>query len=309
MSESPPPSSQDPAGPDAPTCYRHSDRETYVSCVRCERPICPDCMRTASVGFQCVDCVAEGNRSVRPARTTFGGRLPSGAYVTWTLLAVIAAGFLAQQLQSVLDDGPPLSTFLGMVGLAVAPWGELIGVAVGEWYRLLTAAFLHVGWLHLAFNALALFIVGPQLERVLGHGRYAALWILSALGGSVLGYVVVPGSLSVGASGAIFGLFAATLIVGRRLGVDTRMIVVLIAVNLVITFAVPGIAWYAHIGGLVTGGVLALVYAYLPRGAGRGRQRDRARTLLHSSLTGGYAVLLLAGVVVQTMLLLNGTLV
>jgi membrane associated rhomboid family serine protease len=309
MPESPPPSAQDPTGDDAPTCYRHADRETHVSCVRCERPICPDCMRTASVGFHCVDCVAEGNRSVRRARTAFGGRLPSGAYVTWVLLALIAAGFLAQQLQPVLNGGPPLSTHLGMVGLAVTPGGELIGVAVGEWYRLLTSAFLHVGWLHLAFNAFALFIVGPQLERVLGHGRYAALWILSALGGSVLGYLAVPATLSVGASGAIFGLFAAILIVGRRLGVDTRMIVFLIAVNLVITFAVPGIAWAAHIGGLLTGGALALVYAYLPRGEARGRRRDRARTLLHGSLTAGYAGLLLTGVVVQTMLLLNGTLV
>lgn len=299
MTGSPPPEPSDKAAQNVPTCFRHPERETYVRCTRCDKSICPDCMRAASVGFHCVDCVAEGSRSVRPTRTTFGGRAAAAPYATWILLGAIALCFLAQQLDS------QLTYQFGMLGANVLPSGAVGGVAVGEWYRLLTSAFLHAGWMHLLFNGLALYIVGPQLERLLGHSRYLALWVLSALGGSVLSYLVVPDQLSVGASGAIFGLFGATFVIGRRLGVDTRFIVGLIGINLLITFIVPNISWTAHIGGLVSGTLLALVYAYLPRGSARGRRRDRARTIMHSVLTGGYAVLLLGLVVGQTMSLLS----
>lgn len=237
---------------------------------------------------------------MRQARTVFGGRLTQAPYATWTLLGIIAACFLAQQVR------PELMYDFGMLGLGVLPGGAVGGVLVGEWYRVLTSAFLHIGWWHLLFNGFALYIIGPNLERVLGHTRYVALWILSALSGSLLSYLATPNELSVGASGAIFGLFGAALIIGRRLGVDTRFLVGLIGVNLVVTFVFEGISWTAHLGGLAGGLILSFVYAYLPRpgGAGVGTQ-TRNRPLIHAALTGGYAVLLVGVAVAWTMYLLS----
>ena len=145
--------------------------------------------------------------------------------------------------------------------------GQLIGVAEGEYYRLLTSAFLHAGVLHILFNMFALAQIGPVLEHSLGRVRYLALYLLSALGGSVAAFLLAPPNQpSVGASGAIFGLFGAYYVVVRRLGGETGPIIVLLVVNLVITFSVPNIDWRAHLGGLVTGGVIATVFAYAPRG-------------------------------------------
>ncbi|MBB6174312.1 membrane associated rhomboid family serine protease [Nocardiopsis mwathae] len=273
MSLPPTPHPGSGAGENAvPTCFRHTDRETYVRCTRCERPVCPDCMRDAAVGFHCVECVAEGQKSMRQARTAFGGKVVQGPYVTWTLLGLIVAVFLAQM------GSPQLTVLFGMHGGAA--------MVEGEWYRLITAAFLHGGVMHLLFNGFALYVIGPQLERWLGHARYLALWVLSAIGGSVLTLLVQPTQLSVGASGAIFGLFGAVFVIGKRLGLDTRFIVGLLAVNLVITFLVPNISWTGHIGGLVTGLALAGVYAYLPR------QSAPHRTAIHAAATGVCALLL-----------------
>ncbi|PSK99329.1 membrane associated rhomboid family serine protease [Murinocardiopsis flavida] len=273
-----------------PTCFRHPDRETYVRCTRCNRPICPDCMREAAVGFHCVDCVAEGGRSVRQARTVFGGRVIGRPYVSFTLLGLMVAGFVLQ----LATDG---SSGAGATSL-FAMWGP--GVYHGEWYRLVTAAFLHGGVMHLLFNGYAMYIVGPQLEQWLGHVRFAALWVLSAIGGSVLTYVLDPAQSSVGASGAVFGLFGAVFVIGRRLQLDTRFIVALLAVNLVITFLFPAISWTAHVGGLITGLLLGAAYAYLPQGAASGQRAARTRTLLHTAVTAVVAVLLVAAVAANT---------
>jgi len=149
--------------------------------------------------------------------------------------------------------------------------GDVAGVATGEYYRLGTAAFLHAGVLHLVLNMVALASLGPALEAALGRLRFAALYVLSALGGSVTAFLLAPAdTLSVGASGAIFGLFGAYYVVVRRMGGSTGSIVGLLAVNLVITFALPFIDWRAHLGGLVTGTVLAAALAYLPRSPRRG---------------------------------------
>jgi membrane associated rhomboid family serine protease len=138
-------------------------------------------------------------------------------------------------------------------------------VAHGELYRLLTSAFLHSGITHLLFNMLALFVIGPPLEIWLGRLRFGALYLLSALGGSVLIYLFSPlNAPTLGASGAVFGLFAATFVVARKVNVDIRWVVIMIVINLVITFTVPSISWQGHIGGLLTGGLLAWVYAYAP---------------------------------------------
>src|SRR5690242_12643839 len=160
----PAPGTGDEAG--VPTCFRHPDRETYVSCVRCGRPACPDCLRSAAVGQQCVECVREGHRTTRPVAAAFGGRPSRSAIVTWSLIAVNVIIFLAEVSRpSVLYDW-------GMYGRAVAD---------GQWYRLLTSAFTAPGtsfggWglLDIAFNMWALYFVGPELERLLGPVRYLA---------------------------------------------------------------------------------------------------------------------------------------
>ncbi|WP_329088328.1 MULTISPECIES: rhomboid family intramembrane serine protease [unclassified Streptosporangium] len=237
-----------------PTCYRHPGRETYVRCQRCDRPICPDCMRDASVGFQCPECVAEGNKSVRRAQSVFGGGVIAKPYVTWTLLGVNVVMFLAQMASD------------GRVTAELAMW--VFGVAVdSDYYRLITSAFLHRDYVHIGLNMWALFMVGPYLEQAFGHVRFLALYFLGALGGSVLGYWFDPiNAFSLGASGAIFGLFGAIFVVSRRLHLDLRPIIVLLVINLVITF-IPGlnISWTAHVGGLITGVIVSAVLAYGPK--------------------------------------------
>jgi membrane associated rhomboid family serine protease len=256
--------------PDVPTCYRHPGRETYVSCTRCERPICPDCMRDASVGHQCPECVREGNRTVRQPRTVFGGRVSTTPVVTMTLIGINILAYIGEIMSTSFVDR------FEMVGSGLARTShglDVVGVAHGEWYRLITAAFLHIplsagtfGITHILFNMWALWVLGPQLEQVLGRLRFTVLYFLAALGGNVLLYLVDPLQSAVGASGAIFGLFAAFFVVGRRMGADTRGIAFLILINLMFTFTFSGISWEGHVGGLVTGAVLAVAFAYAPRG-------------------------------------------
>lgn len=281
--------------PQVPTCYRHPGRETYVSCTRCERPICPDCMRSAAVGHQCPECVREGNRTVRAPRAIFGGRVTGRPVVTMTLIAINIVAYVAELASTEFVDR------FEMLGRLTTPFGQVIpgyGVAEGEWYRLITAAFLHVplhqgtfGITHILFNMWALWVIGPQLEQVLGRLRFSVLYLLSALGGNVLLYLVDPGQPALGASGAIFGLFAAYFVVGRRLGADTRGIAFLILINLMFTFTFSGISWEGHVGGLVTGAVLALAFAYAPR--------DR-RQVVQAGASALVAAVLLILTVVQT---------
>jgi membrane associated rhomboid family serine protease len=251
--------------PQVPTCYRHPGRETYVSCVRCGRHACPDCMRSASVGQQCVDCVGQGARSTRAARTVFGRRQAAGAVVTWTLVAINVAVFLVTWIR------PNIVNDLDMFGYATSG-GTLQGVAAGQWYRLITSAFLapglgSLGFLDIVFNMWALIFVGPSLEGLLGRVRFLSVYLLSALGGGVLYYfLAAPNAAAAGASGAIFGLFGAWFVVARRLRLDSRPIVTLIVINLALSFFYHNIiAWQDHIGGLLTGAVLTAAYVYAPR--------------------------------------------
>ena len=239
-----------------PGCYRHPDRPTGVRCVRCNRPICPECQRPAPVGFQCPDDVKAGAATVRRGRTVVGATVTGGP-------PVISYGLIGINVVIYLITG------LGTGGNLVNNTGtqlfkdwELVPALVGynhEYFRLITAAFLHYGPIHILFNMVALYMIGPGLERILGWWRFLAIYLLGALGGSVaiLLFANVFGPV-VGASGAIFGLFAAALAMSKVVGFDTRSLVITIVFNFIITFSLAGISKWGHIGGFVLGGLATL---------------------------------------------------
>ena len=207
------------------------------------------------MGFQCPDCVHEGQASVRQPVTPAGAPVTvTPPYVAYALIAINLAVFGYE--------------FLTGIDQAANNWGMYPpAVASGEFYRLLTSAFLHGSLLHIGFNMFVLYSIGPQVERALGHVRFAVLYLLAALGGAVASYVFSPdNTVSVGASGAIFGLMGALVIAGPRLGYDVRQVLILIAINIAIGFAPGGgIDWRAHLGGLVTGAAVAAVFVYAPK--------------------------------------------
>jgi membrane associated rhomboid family serine protease len=288
-------SEQYPTTESAPRCYRHRDRETWVSCTRCGKPICPDCLRPAAVGFQCPDCVAEGRAGTRQARGPYGGRqVQRTGLVTMVLAVLNVAAFIITAATSpggfARNTNSTLFTTLDLVPYRVA--------AFGEYWRLVGAAFLHIGLLHLLVNMIALGFVGPALERVFGHWRFTALYLLSALGGSVSVYLFdEPLSAVAGASGAIYGLFAATVVVLRKLGLDPRAMIVTIAFNFAVSLA-PGISLLGHLGGFVVGVLAALALVYTPRGP--------SRTSMQIVALGVLLAVLLGLVVYRTSVLLTG---
>ncbi|GAA3373309.1 rhomboid family intramembrane serine protease [Streptomyces sannanensis] len=239
-------------------CYRHPDRETGIRCTRCERPICTECMVSASVGFQCPECVRGGPgnghspAAARP-RTIAGGTVARDPHlVTKILLAVNTVFFIAALAggKQVVDE--------------LVLWGY--GVADGGYYRLLTSMFLHEAPWHFAFNMLGLWWLGAPLEAALGRARYLTLYLLSGLAGGALSYLLAaPNEGSLGASGAIFGLLGATAVLMRRLNYDMRPVIALLALNLLFTFTWSGIAWQAHVGGLIAGTVIAYGMVHAPR--------------------------------------------
>ncbi len=233
------------AAAEAPHCYRHPERVTWIRCARCQRPICPECMTVAPVGYQCPECIREGSVAVRQPRTLLGGRLSREGAVTQGLIVSCCIAFLT----------------VGAADLAGgnARWGMYpAAIALdGQWFRLFTSMFLHAGWLHLALNMYFLWLLGPALESMLGHRRFLVLYLVAGFGGSVASYCFSPVlTLSVGASGAIFGLMAAWIVIGRRLNRDVTQVVVLLALNVGLGFVVSGIDWRAHLGGAATGAVL-----------------------------------------------------
>ncbi|MDT0545476.1 MULTISPECIES: rhomboid family intramembrane serine protease [Streptomyces] len=257
-------------------CYRHPQRETGISCVRCERPICPECMISASVGFQCPECVRGGGqgssagpapaghavRDARP-RTIAGGALTSDPRLLTKILIGInlAVWFMA------LAVGDHFVNALDLVGRAYDPGtNSLVGVAEGQWYRLLTSVFLHQQPIHIAFNMLSLWWLGGPLEAALGRARYLTVYLLAGLGGSALSYLLAAQNQpSLGASGAIFGLLGATAVLMRRLRYDMRPVIALLVLNLLFTFTWANISWQAHVGGLVVGTVVAYGMVHAPR--------------------------------------------
>ncbi len=236
-------------------CYRHPDRETGVTCSECGRPICPDCMVFAPVGIRCPD---HSGQPQGTARVTQGVRRASfegaGALVTKTLVAINVGIYLLE-----LGLGGTINGTSNRIYAEGVLFGPL--VAEGEWWRLFTSMFLHYGPIHLLMNMLALWWVGGAVEQALGRGRYLLLYLVSGLAGSAGALIASPNALTVGASGALFGILGAALVLERqRTYVLGGAALPIIIFNVVFTFAVPGISIGGHLGGLAGGalGVLAL---------------------------------------------------
>lgn len=281
-------------------CYRHPRRGTYVRCSRCDRFICADCMREAPVGQRCPECVKGENKTVRRSRTVFGGRTVTVPWLTYALIALNVVAYLVELIHpAVIDRFDSLGVgLLGPDGQYYVddgvpePGFRPAGALHGEWYRLITSAFLHqlpggsgFGLTHIAFNMLWVWILGRFLEERLGRIRYAALYLLCALGASTLVVLVDPGQAAIGASGAGFGLAAAYFVVTRKLHehpVDRNQLIVTFVLWLVL--AAGFTSWEGHLGGLLTGAALAAGLAYAPR---------RHRTAVQAATVAAVAAVLL----------------
>ena len=265
---------------DSEYCYRHPDRQSFIHCQRCGRTICPQCQTQAAVGVQCPECVRDGREQVAASRPGVLSRLVgtgSTPIVTYVLIALCVVIYVIQWVSGgALTNAWVLDPRL----IATQPW------------RLITSAFLHSTSFipHLLFNMYALFIFGPPLERFLGRVRYLALYLVGALGGS-LGVVLLyqlavatndasskwlDGFLAwgpaLGASGAIFALMGALLVLRKAMGLQLTQILIVVVVNVAFGFIAPGIAWQAHLGGLGVGAAIAGVYLVTRRPEQRTRQ-------------------------------------
>lgn len=263
---------------DLPHCPRHPDRVALVSCQRCGRPTCAECQRPAAVGIQCVDCVAQQRKGTRSLVSIFGGRVAQGRpVVTITLIAICCVVWVGEKVDPTITD----RMFYAPILSGQDPW------------RFITAAFVHSPStpFHLLFNMYALWIVGQYIEPLLGRARLLAVYLISAFGGSVgyellastphspTDYVTGWNTPTVGASGAVFGLFVVVVVLNRHLGREIGPMIGLIVINAVIGFMVPNVAWQAHLGGAVTGGLCAGAIALL------GRQRAQLQWLALAAIT------------------------
>jgi membrane associated rhomboid family serine protease len=238
------------------TCYRHPNRETGVRCSNCERPICPDCMTSTPVGMRCPECARQRTK-VRGA-----GPATDQPVITFILIGICVAAFVGELA------GGASTTGSGFGGSKLFVDGALRGsdVANGDYWRIVTAGFLHAGFPHLLFNMLSLWILGSMLEPAVGQLRFALIFFVSVLTGSFGALIVTPDSLTVGASGGIFGLMGAAVVVMRNRGINPLEsgIGLWIGLNLVITVTVSNISIGGHIGGLIGGALAAFVLFDLP---------------------------------------------
>jgi len=240
------------------TCYRHPDRETGVSCSSCGRPICPECMTPTPVGMRCPECARQRTRVTRGAGAPGGSEAPA----TFVLIALNVAAFLAE----IAGGGGGLSPTGSSLTIDFGVFGP--SIAEGEWYRLLTSGFLHASLIHIGFNMFALFFLGRILEPGIGTPRFVGIYFASLFAGSFGAVLLSPEALTIGASGAVFGIFGATFVIARHRGVDAlaSSIGVILLLNLAITFGSPRISVGGHIGGLVAGVLCALVIVAGERG-------------------------------------------
>lgn len=274
--------------PPLPVCYRHPGRETLIGCQRCGRPICPECMTNAAVGVQCPECVRQGVRDTRADRLPFGGRRTASPRLTsfvliglnalvWLLLWTTGRAFspwydrLALlprgRCVPVTDPGSYYPDVGRQACRAVGGvWQWVPGVLDGAPWQTLTSAFTHVEPFHLATNMLSLFFIGPIVEQGFGRVRFLVIYLLSALSSSVaVAWISDPMSSTVGASGAIFGLLGALVILARRVRGNLQLIGTILLLNLAVPFFVPGVSMEGHIGGLVGGLALAALIVYAPQ--------------------------------------------
>ncbi len=236
------------------TCYRHPGRETNVACSNCERPICPDCMTPTPVGMRCPECSRQTTSVRGMPRSLSTAAMPA----TWTLIAINAIAFVVE-----LAGGGAGVQFSG--GKIIREGGLYApDVANGDWWRIVTSAFLHAGFAHIALNMVGLYFLGRLLEPAIGTARFLGIYFVSLLAGSAGVVLVSPHTISVGASGAIFGLLSAAFVVARHRGLEqiAQQVAFYVVVNLAFTFGFPGISIGAHIGGLIGGGIAALVITY-----------------------------------------------
>jgi membrane associated rhomboid family serine protease len=247
------------------TCYRHPDRRASVSCQRCNRPICTECMIQAPIGFQCPEDAKQGKQKVYTSQSLFRGA-PGRAVLTSILIAVNAAVFVAGY---VIENGRQrLQIDYGLIAGGYVSTGEKIGVVTGEYYRLVTSGFLHVNLLHIGFNMYLLYVLGQMLEPVTGKVSFGMTYFFSLLCGSLGALLLAPDTLTVGASGAVFGLMGMAVVVQRSRGVnpfDTGL-GGLIVINLLFTFAFnESISVGGHLGGLIGGLLAGWIFVELPR--------------------------------------------
>ncbi|MGH4008887.1 MAG: rhomboid family intramembrane serine protease [Pseudonocardiaceae bacterium] len=246
-----------------------------MRCTRCDRPACPDCLREASVGFQCVDCVAQGARSQPRATTVAGADLNGRSVVIPVLIAINVVIFAL----TVTQAGSLASNYLAPL---FQQWAlRPTAVADGQWWRLLTSGFLHIGPIHLAFNMIALWVIGRDLEQVLGRTRFLLVYLVSLLGGSLAVFLLAAeNSRTAGASGAVFGLMGGLAVVLLRMRRSPGPALTIILLNVVITFVVPGLSIQGHLGGLVFGAAVTTGLVYAPRDRRAAVQAVTVLTLL-----------------------------
>lgn len=240
------------------TCYRHPDRETGVSCSNCGRPICPDCMTPTPVGMRCPECAKQKTRVTR-------GAVGPGRYDTPATYVLIALNVVAYLIEIAGGNGG-LSPGNSSIVIDFGLYGPF--VAEGEWYRLLTSGFLHASIIHLGFNMFALYFLGRILEPGIGTPRFVALYFASLFAGSFGALLLDPNALTIGASGAVFGIFGATFVIARHRRIDglASSIGIILLLNLAITFGRPEISIGGHLGGLAAGVLCALVIVAGERG-------------------------------------------
>ncbi len=262
------------------TCYRHPDRETGVSCSNCGRPICPDCMTSTSVGMRCPECARQKTKVKTMGSVS---NEPTLTYVLIGINVLVALGTFF---------GGASATGGGGLSSSLLNDGSVSRFAVdqGDYWRILTAGFLHTGMIHLLFNMFGLYILGGLLEPAIGRLRFGVIYFVSLLAGSFGALLLEPTAPTVGASGAIFGLMGATVIVMRNRGVNPweSGIGLWIGLNLLITFTIPNISIGGHIGGLIGGAVAALIMVDLP-------DRVRLPQIAPTLLAGAIGVAAVAG--------------
>jgi membrane associated rhomboid family serine protease len=281
-------------------CYRHPDRQSFVLCQRCLRTICPECQTQGAVGVICPECLGEQAKAQTPAQRKAERRWTRPRAVTATdsrplvTYGIIAVTTLVWLIGLIPGVGDTVQNALLFWGPSLYP--ELTGTF--EPWRLLTASLVHSGFWHVGLNMLALWMMGRSLEPLLGRGRFLTLYLLSALGGAVAVALLSFTTPVVGASGAIFGLFGALIVIGRHIGANIGGIAIILGINLVIGF-IPGfnIAWQAHVGGAITGALVAFIFART--------RRPKQRIWQILALVGVFVALIVAVVLIPPLYILG----